>query len=391
LRAFKGGLIVTNPLRGSTAIVGVGHSSLGKVPGWSSLELMAQATRAALDDAGLTLADVDGVCASTLYHFLPSLSAAEYLGIHPKWSGSESVGGSSFMSHVLQATLAINAGLCETVLIAYGSNARSSGNLNGLIETPRFEEIYDLPVPMAGYAMATARHMYQYGTTRKQLAEVAVAARRWAQLNPEATMRDDLTIEKVLSAPTICDPLTRYDCCLVSDGGAAIILMSAKRARALKRKSAYVLGVAGAHWHREISQMPDLTVTAATESSSRAYEMAGVTAKDVDVVELYDAFTINTVLFLEDLGFCSKGEGGAFIENGRIAPGGSLPVNTNGGGLSCVHPGMYGLFCLIEAARQVRGDAPGYQVKNAEIAIAHGNGGTLSHQCTTILGADSTV
>lgn len=378
-------------LRGSTAIVGTGHSALGKVPGWSSLELMAQATRAALDDAGITLDEIDGVCASTLYHFLPSLSAAEYLGIRPKWSGSESVGGSSFMSDVLQATLAINAGLCETVLIAYGSNARSSGNLNGLIETPRFEALYELPVPMAGYAMATARHMYQYGTTREQLADVAVSARLWAQLNPEATSRADLSRETVLAAPMICDPLTRYDCCLVSDGGAAIILMSAERAWARGMKSAYVLGVAGAHWHREISQMPDLTVTAATESGARAYAMAGITPQDVDVVELYDAFTINTILFLEDLGFCRKGEGGAFVEGGRIGPGGSLPVNTNGGGLSCVHPGMYGLFCLIEAARQVRGDAPGFQVEGAEIAIAHGNGGTLSHQCTTILGAETTV
>lgn len=382
---------MTNALRGSTAIVGAGHSAFGKVAGWGSLELLAQATRAALNDAGLTLADIDGVCANTLYHFLPSLSVAEYLGIRPKWSSADSVGGSSFMAHVLQATLAINAGLCETVLIAYGSNARSSGNLNGLIETPSFEDIVDLPIPMAGYAMAAARHMYQYGTTREQLAEVAVAARRWAQLNPEATMRDDLTLEKVLSAPMICEPLTRYDCCLVSDGGAAIILMSAERARRLEKKPAYVLGVAGAHWHREISQMPDLTVTAATESGARAYEMAGVTAKDVDVVELYDAFSINTILFLEDLGFCAKGEGGAFVEHGKIAPGGLLPVNTNGGGLSCVHPGMYGLFCLIEAVRQVRGDAPGYQVPNAEIAIAHGNGGTLSHQCTVVLGADTTI
>jgi acetyl-CoA acetyltransferase len=185
----------------------------------------------------------------------------------------------------------------------------------------------------------------------------------------------------------IADPLSKYDCCLVSDGGGALILTSTARARDLRQPPVVVLGGGAAHWHREISQMPDLTVTAATESGRRAYEMAGVGPGDVDVVQLYDAFTINTILFLEDLGFCRKGEGGPFVSDGKIAPGGDLPVNTNGGGLSFVHPGMYGLFCLGEAAIQLRRQAGERQVAEAEIAVSHGNGGTLSHQCTTVLGS----
>jgi acetyl-CoA acetyltransferase len=372
-------------LKGKAAICGIGYAGFGSSPGWSSMELLARAAHAALDDAGLEVSDIDGLCAGTLYHFFPSLSAAEYLGIRPRWSNADMVGGSSFISHVLQALLAIDAGLCETVLIAYGSNARSSRNPNGLIETPRFEALHAPPIPLTGYALAAARHMYEYGTTRRHFAEVAVAARAWARLNPDATQRGALSIEDVLAAPVLMDPFSRFDCCLVSDGGAAVILTSTQRARDLKQPPVRVLGVAGAHWHREISQMPDLTRTAATESGARAFEMAGVKPVDVDVVELYDAFTINTILFLEDLGFCLKGDGGPFVENGGIGPGGRLPVNTNGGGLSFAHPGMYGLFCLIEAAIQLRGHAGERQIEDAEIAVAHGNGGTLSHQCTAVL------
>lgn len=378
-------------LRGSTAIVGIGHAGLGSAPGWTALELLAQASARALDDAGLELKDVDGLCAATFYHFFPSLSVAEYLGICPAWSNSDMVGGSSFEAYVLQAALAIQAGLCNVVLIAYGSNARSSRNLNGLIETPPFESIYSPPIPLAGYALAASRHMHEYGTSRRDFAHVVAASRKWGKLNPEATLREEVAVEEIASAPTIADPLSRFDCCLVSDGAGAIVLTSAERARNLRKKPAYVLGSAGAHWHREISQMPDLTVTAATESGRRAYEMAGIGPTDVDVVELYDAFSINVILFLEDLGFCPKGEGGRFVSDGSLAPGGRLPVNTNGGGLSFVHPGMYGVFLLTEATTQIRGEGGARQVEKADVVLAHGNGGTLSHQCTIVLGSQTTL
>jgi acetyl-CoA acetyltransferase len=238
--------------------------------------------------------------------------------------------------------------------------------------------------------MAAARHMHQYGTTREQLAEVAVAARAWARLNPEAAMRDPLSIDDVLRSRPVSDPLTVRDCCLVSDGGGAYVMVRADRARHLRQAPVYVLGSATAVWNRQISSMEDLTVTAAAESGKRALAMAGLNVGDVDVAELYDAFTINTLLFLEDLGFCKKGEGGAFVQGGGIAPGGRLPVNTNGGGLSCVHPGMYGIFLVIEAVRQLRAQAGERQVQGADIALVHGNGGTLSSQSTAILGGPST-
>lgn len=377
-------------LRGAVSVVGVGYDGLGSSPGWTSLELLARATQKALDDAGLTLADIDGLCAGTLYHFFPTLSVAEYLGIRPKWSNADMVGGSSFESHVLQAALAIAAGYCSTVLIAYGSNARSARDIGGLIETPPHERAYEVPIPLTGYALAAARHMHEFGTTRRQLAEVVIASRQWARLNPDATLRDELDLDAVVASPPIADPLSKFDCCLVSDGGAALILTSTERARNLRKPPVPVLGAAGAHWHREISQMPDLTTTAATESGQRALAMARVGPSDIDFAQLYDAFSINVILFLEDLGFCPKGEGGRFVSDGAIAPGGRLPVNTNGGGLSFVHPGMYGLFCLIEAAIQLRGEGGARQVAGAEIAVAHGNGGTLSHQCTTVLGTLAT-
>jgi acetyl-CoA acetyltransferase len=228
--------------------------------------------------------------------------------------------------------------------------------------------------------------MHVFGTTRAQLAEVAVAARGWANTNPEAFAKGPLSIEECLDARMISSPLTVRDCCLVTDGAAAIVMTRADRARDLGRPSVPVLGAAAATSWNAISQAPDLTVTAAALSGARAYAMAGVSPADIDVVQLYDAFTINTILFLEDLGFCPKGEGGRFVEGGTIAPGGSLPVNTNGGGLSCCHPGMYGLFAIVEAARQIRGEAAN-QIAGATLALAHGNGGTLSSQATVILGS----
>jgi acetyl-CoA acetyltransferase len=381
---------MTHALRGKSAIVGTGYYGIPSSPGLSALDLMAGAAARALEDAGLRLQDIDGLCGGTFYHMFPTLSIAEYLGIRPKWSNADQTGGSSFLSHLLEATLAIDAGLCSNVLIAYGSNLRQMRHF-GILEVAPTDKVYGMTTPLPGYAMCAARHMHQYGTTREQMAEVAVAARKWAQLHPDATMRDPLTIQDVLNSPMASDPLSRLDCCLMTDGGAAIVVTGASRAPHLKQRPVYFLGGAGAHWHREISQMADFTTTPTAESAPRAFAMAGVSIQDVDVVELYDAFTINTIMFLEDMGFCPKGEGGRFVSGGRIAPGGSLPVNTNGGGLSFAHPGMYGLFTLIEATAQLRGNAGERQVAGAEVAIAHGNGATFSHEFTAVLGAPSSL
>lgn len=381
-------------LRGKTAIVGAGLAGLGEAPGMQSMEILSDAVHAALDDAGLKLDDVDGVFASTMSHFMPALSVSEYLGIRPRFSESSMIGGSSLVAYVTTAAMALVTGQCDVALIAYASNQRSaSGRLvsGSLGEYLPYEMPYKPRYPISAYAMAAARHMHQYGTTREQLAEVAVSARQWAALNPDAFERQPITVDDVINARLISDPFTRLDCCLVTDGGAAIVMTRADRAVDCARPPIYMLGSAFAHWHRQISQMPDLTVTAASESGQRAFAMAGVKPADCDVLQLYDAFTINPILFLEDLGFCAKGEGGSFVAGGRTAPGGELPVNTNGGGLSCVHPGMYGLFTLVEAVSQLRGDCGARQVADAKIALAHGNGGVLSSQATTVLGTADTL
>jgi acetyl-CoA acetyltransferase len=380
-------------LRGTTAIVGVGAAGIGQAPGFTHLELLAQASARALDEAGLTFKDVDGLFTATLVNFFPTLTIGEYLGIRPKFACGTNVGGSSFVDHVISAAMALDAGLCEVALICYGSNVRSGvGKHTTMADPPPYEQPYEPRMPVTAYALAAARHMHQYGTTRRHLAEVAVAARKWAQLTPEASERGPLTIDEVLAARMICDPLSLRDCCLVTDGAGAVVMVRADRARDLKQRPVFFLGGAAAQWHRQISAMPDLTVSAAAESGPRAFAMARLKPQDVDVVQLYDAFTINVVLFLEDLGFCKKGEGGDFVSDGGIAPGGHLPVNTNGGGLSYCHPGMYGIFLLIEAARQLRGQAePARQVAGAEIALCHGNGGTLSSQVTAIFGIEAAL
>jgi acetyl-CoA acetyltransferase len=384
-------------LRGKAAIAGIGMAGCGESPGRTEIEILAEASRIAIDDAGLRLSDIDGVLTSSTTSFFPTMAAAEYLGIRPAFSDSNSIGGSSFVSHLIPAALALKAGLANAILVAYGSNQRTGmgragmGRLKSELDPVTYEAPYRPFNPCTSYALAAARHMYQYGTTREQLAEVAVAARRWAQKNPEAFMREPLAIDGVLKSRMVSDPLTVRDCCLVTDGGGAFVLTREDRARTLAKPPIFVLGVGAAHWHRQISQMPDLTVTAAAESGPKAFAMARLTPANVDVVELYDAFTINTILFLEDLGFCKKGEGGSFVENGGIAPGGRLPVNTNGGGLSCVHPGMYGIFTIIEAVRQLRNDTGERQIPGAEVALCHGNGGVLSSQVTALLGTAATV
>ena len=380
-------------VRGSAAIVGVAESDLGAVAdGMSPIDLMAQAVHRALDDAGLTVTEVDGLFVATSQVRLSALALGEYLGIPSAHLDSTIVGGSSFMLHLAHAQAAIQHGLCNVAVIAYGSTQRSVGRKSA---SPREHNPYESPfkplLPPTAYALAASRHMHEFGTTREQLAAVAVAARQWAMLNPKAWEKQPLTVEQVLSARMVSSPLSVRDCCIVTDGGGAIVVTSFERAKNLRRAPVAVLGCGAVSTHNHISSMPDLTTTGAVLSGQQAYAMARLGPTDVDAVEVYDAFTINTVLFLEDLGFCPKGEGGRFVGDGRIAPGGSLPVNTNGGGLSYCHPGMYGIFLLIEAVRQIRGECGDRQVKDCEVAIAHGTGGVLSSQSTVILGAASTI
>ncbi|MBC7637400.1 MAG: thiolase [Acetobacteraceae bacterium] len=380
-------------IRGSVAIVGAAESDLGQVaPGTSPTDLMAQATARALDDCGLQLSDIDAVFTAASQLRMPTLSLCEYLGLRPRYQDSTGIGGSSFMSHLAHAMAAIEHGLCNVALIAYGSTQRSVGRAAA---SPREYNPYETPykpfLPASAYALAASRHMHQFGTTREHLAEVAVAARQWALLNPMAWEKEPLSIDQVLSARMVSYPLTVRDCCLVNDGGGAIIVTSAARAKTLGQNAAYVLGVGECMSHMSISQMPDLTVTGAAISGAQAFAMARLAPKDVSAVQVYDAFTINTILFLEDLGFVPKGEGGRFVAGGGIAPGGRLAVNTSGGGLSYCHPGMYGLLVLIEAVRQVQGRAGVRQVAGCDVAIAHGNGGVLSSQVTALLGSAATL
>ncbi len=372
-------------LRGRSAVVGAATFGCGEQHGWNSLEIMGQAARDALADAGLSIGDVDGVWAATAVHAMPGMSLAERLGIVPTFSSGSNIGGSSFMSHALDAAILLDAGLIDVALIAYGSNQRTAGGFRSASEPMPFEAQYEIRNPINAYALAAARYMHEFGAGREHLAEVAVAARAWASHNPEAFTRDPITVDDVLSARMISDPLSKLDCCLVTDGGGAVVMVRADRAKE-HAKPVYLLGAGMAHDHRMISEMPTLTTTCATDSSWRAFGMAGLKPKDMDTVQIYDAFTINTILFLEDMGFCEKGEGKDFVAGGRIAPGGALPVNTNGGGLSCVHPGMYGVFVMIEGIRQARGEAPGQQIPDATVCLAHGNGGVLSSQVTTIWG-----
>jgi acetyl-CoA acetyltransferase len=362
------------------------------------MEVLARAARAAVADAGLKMSDIDGLCTASVLSTMWPMPVTEYLGINPRYINGTMLGGSSFVAHILPAMMALQSGQCNAVLVCYGSTQRTStfgraeiAQARRVMDPQPYETPYAPMQPLSAYALATRRHMHQYGTTRRQLAEVAVAARAWAQRNPEAFMRDPLSIDDVLKARMVSDPLSVRDCCLVTDGGGAFVLVRADRARDLPKKPVYVLGNATANWNRQISAMHDLTVTAASQSGREAFAMAGLTPADMGVVELYDAFTINTLLFLEDLGFCKKGEAGAFVEGGGIAPGGHLPVNTNGGGLSCTHPGMYGIFTVIEAVRQLRGEGGERQVQGVQTALAHGNGGTLSSQSTAILGTFETL
>ena len=374
--------------RTPAAIVGAATFGIGEASGFTSMDLAARAALAALDEAGIGLPEVDGLFIGQPSDFLSGLTFAEYLGIRPKLTNNNRTGGSAFLTHMNVAALALAAGEIDVALIAYGSNQRTgTGGLVSAAAPNIYEKPYSLRLPVGGYALAASRHMHEFGTTRDHLYAVVKSARDWAMLNPEAFLRKPVTQEDYFNARMVSDPLSVLDCCLVTDGAAAVVMV--RKDRVENRKAAYLLGLGEATDHYQIAQMPDLTTSAAKYSGQRAFAQAGITPADVDVVELYDAFSINTIMFLEDLGFCKKGEGGDFVASGVTGPGGSLPVNTNGGGLACVHPGMYGLFTVVEAYRQLTGSAGERQVPGAEIAVAHGNGGFLSSQVTAILGSSA--
>jgi acetyl-CoA acetyltransferase len=376
-------------LSGKFAIVGVAESDeLGILPHKSALQLHAEAARNAIADAGLTKNDIDAVFSAGRMF---STETAEYLGLRPRYIDGTSVGGCSFIQHCQHAMAAINAGLCEVALITHGESGRSrlampTSNSPKDSLLWQFEVPYGIVFPFTAYGFIATRHMHEYGTTQEQLAEVAVATRAWARLNPKANQRGALTIDDVLKSPIISWPFHVLDCCLVTDGGGACVITSAERARNLKQKPVYILGTGEGTGHCWVNQMPDFTAaTGAQISGPQAFTMAGVTPKDIDVALLYDAFTLVPILALEDLGFCKKGEGGAFVSGQRTAPGGDFPMNTNGGGLSYAHTGMYGMFTIIEAVRQVRGECGERQVNDAAVALCHGPGGIFSAAATMIV------
>jgi acetyl-CoA acetyltransferase len=379
----------SSDLRGAVAIVGVGESDqVGRLPDKSSLQLHMEATYNALADAGLKKSDVDAVFTSgrNMANDVP-----EYLGIRPRFVGGTQVGGCSFILHVEHALAAIHAGLCEVALITHGE----SGYSRIAMPTPRwgddsvnnqFELPYGTAGPPTGYGFLATRHMHEFGTTKEQMAEVAVATRKWASQNPRAFLREPITIDDVLESRPIAWPFNLLDCCLVTDGGGAVVVTAAERARDLARKPVYVLGTGECTTHQMVSQMPSYDRWEAAEvAGRRAFAMAGVRHAEIDVAQLYDAFTIVPILALEAVGFCKRGEGGPFVSGQRTAPGGDFPMNTNGGGLSYTHTGMYGIFTIIEAVRQLRGESGPRQVEDARTAICHGTGGTWSSAATAIL------
>jgi acetyl-CoA acetyltransferase len=376
------------------AIVGAGLSDCGRVPDKTAMGLMAQAARRAVADAGLTKADIDGFGGHGA--LLPPVEVSEYLGLRPTWVDATNVGGSSWEVMARHAAGAIAAGDVEVVLLTYGSTARSdvkrqvraSAAALGTGGAMQYEAPYGATL-IAKYAMAARRHMIEYGTTIEQLAEVAVAAHEWAAMNDNAFERDRITVADVAAAPMLADPFTAKHVCLRTDGGGAVVLASERVARNCAKDPVWILGAADATSHVSMSEWGDFTTSAAAVSGPAAFAQAGVTPADVDVCQLYDSFTSTVLLTVEDLGFCAKGDGGPFIGSGALRPGGALPTNTDGGGLASCHPGMRGMFLMVEAVRQLRGECDARQVDDARLACVHAMGGFFSHSATMILGRDS--
>jgi len=384
-------------IRGKAAIAGVFEHPLRKIPDRTTARIHAEVAVGAVADAGLSLADVDGYFCDSTAGFGP-ISMAEYLGLKPHYVDSTETGGSSYIVHVGHAATAIAAGKCRVALITMAGRPRSAPQgmpapAEPLPETT-FEESWGMFGIAPAYALAAQRHMYEYGTTSAQLAEVKVAAAHHAQYNPNAMLRDPVTVEQVLDSPMVSDPLHRLDCCVVSDGGGAIVVVDAALAAELGGRCVSVLGQGEAIKHTD-NGGTDLTYTAAVESGPRAFDEAGVTPKDIDYVSIYDSFTITALIAIEDLGFCPKGRGGEFVQDGALqAPHGVLPFNTDGGGLCNNHPSNRGgVTKVIEAVRQLRGEANSeVQVPDCELALAHGTGGSIGTRmgsATVILGRSS--
>ena len=382
-------------LRGKSAVVGVYEHPTRYAPHLTPYQIMTESARGALEDAGLTVGDVDGLCTAGVGP-IGVLALANHLNLRPSYLDSTNLGGSSFVAHVAHASAAIAAGLCNTALILYGSTAASerfavgTGGGGAFGDPPdAYEAIYG-PTVVGNYAMAAMRHIHEYGTSAEQLAEIAVTTRRHASLNPAAKYHDLITIEDVLASRLVSAPLHLLDCCMISDGGGALVVTSAESARDSKKKPAYVLGAAEAVRHTGIGR-EDLLEVAAAQSGPKAMAMAGVSYRDIDLRMIYDSFTITVLLTLENLGFCKRGEGGAFVSGGRLAFDGPYPTNTDGGGLSSNHPGMRGIFLVIEAVKQLRGEAGARQINKCSVALCHGTGGVISrrHSGATLVLSDS--
>ena len=378
-------------------IAGVATSDYPNLPGMSEHAVHAQAAQRALDDAGLGWAEIDGL-ATVGFFPMYAVGMAEYLGLQPTYFDETHAGGASFEVLVEHAAHAVEAGVAEVVLVTYGSIQLSQmgrrlgtgGGRGGMAPGPAIYDALWGNTLVGSYALAARRHMHQYGTTPEQLASVAVTMREHAAHNPMAQYRDPITVDDVLSSRLVADPLHKLDCCVISDGGGACVVTTAERAADLAKAPVYVLGAAHATTHHmNLSADADLTVSPAAQSGPLAFARAGIGPDEVDVAQLYDSFTITVVLTVEDLGFCVKGEGGAFVADGGLGLGGRLPTNTDGGGLSACHPGMRGMFLIVEAVRQLRGEAGATQVPDARIAVAHGTGGMLSTGATLVLGSEA--
>ena len=381
-------------------IVGVADFPLEKkgkaAAGHSELSIQKYCALKALNQSGLNFSDVDGIAVAGIWG-LPGQGLmqpnilVEYLGIkYPKWIEGTNIGGSTFLLHISHAYQAIKAGICDTVLILYGS-LQKTNMLRNLGDRPatysaQFEVVSGLPLPVGAYAMAAQRHMHVYGSTRETLAEIAVSTRAWASMNNNAAFKDPLSINEVLSSKPISSPLHRSDCCLVTDGGGAVVITTLEKSKDLKTKPIYIKGFGESNSHSSINYMPNMEkLEIAEHSSKQAFKDSGLSVKDIDLAMIYDSFTITVLMTLEAIGFCPYGEGKEFVKNQKTAPGGNFPLNTNGGGLSYCHPGMYGIFTIIESAKQLWGICGKRQINNPKTALCHGTGGVLSSSTTLLL------
>ncbi|MGX9389348.1 thiolase C-terminal domain-containing protein [Nitrobacteraceae bacterium UC4446_H13] len=390
-----------NSLRGQVAIIGIGLSQVGKVPGRSPLWLAAAAAKQALTDAGIQKSEIDGVLASPAmaaqFHRF-SVAFSEYFGVQPTFSNTLQVSGATAATMFNIAAAAIHGGLAETVLVVGGDSLLSGLTpelaLRSLTESR--DQQYEMPfgIPVANtFAMTAHRHMKEFGTTPEQLAQVAVTQRQHAARTPGAQQTAPITIEDVLNSKMVTSPYRKLDCSLISDGGAAFVLTSAERAKALGiEKPIYILGGGECYTHEHIFLMPSLTTTGAVQSSGKAYAMAGYGPKDMHTAGVYDCFTGTVIMMLEDLGFCPKGEGGRFVVDGQMTYGGQIPSNTHGGLLSFAHSGIPGsLFHFHEVVAQLRGECGERQVAGAELGLVHSLGAGFATNATTILGTENTL